>query len=443
MLPATNLTFTLDVVETWDRVGTNEEGTTSVLKTTRALDPRTGALAAASEAEVAWLGEARSRVHRAFRLQRSDYLLGEPIVVELSVALRGPGVWHEHQGGNYRLRGRDDNFCFLVHCPDGTWASDPLALGDGPEIGGVSSAAPVTSGDPYVYAHALQQWASLSMPGRHDLYCFHAHRDRVVVGRDAALYSALPEELRREVLGVTGNHLIDRATGAESLRYHVAPQLVLSRDGEGARSPLFEDLPDALAQRVSAITGFDAHGLTDVARLSFTLREGAPQERARMVQDCAARHASEARGRNLQRGMTAERRAIVFSPQDDFLPLLERWLSEPKGGGALPGQFDLRGLALRRSPRALALLRRLATPAAVAVMQHLDPARLAEVIPDLIGYLIHPDVQMRSHAGWVLQKSSGNAIEQPWDGFDSNRPTLEEGRELQARFLEWWASKKT
>lgn len=441
MQPVTNLTCTLELVESWDRLGTNEEGTTSVLRTRRALDPRTGAPAAASEAEVAWLGEARSRVHRAFHLQRSDYLLGEPIVVELSVALRGPGVWHEHQGGNYRLRGRDDNFYFLVHCPDGTWASDPLALGDGPEIGGLSNPAPVTSEAPYLYAHALQQWASLSMPGRHDLYCFHAHKDRVVVGRDAALYSALPEELRREILGVTGNHLIDRATGAKSLHYHVAPQLVLSRDGQSARSPLFEALPEALAQRVSAITGFDAHGLTDVAQLSFTLREGDALERARMVQACTARVASEARGRNLQRSTSAERRAIVFSPQDDFLPLLERWLSEPQGG-ALLGQIDLRGLTLRTSPRALALLRRLATPAAVAAMQHLDPARLAEVIPDLIGYLIHPDVQMRSHAGRVLQKISGDAVEQPWDGFDANRPTLEEGRELQARFLKWWASKK-
>jgi hypothetical protein len=53
-------------------------------------------------------------IRTSFHLEKTEFLLGEPILVEYRLALQGPGEWKLLYGGNYRARGRDDNFLFLM-----------------------------------------------------------------------------------------------------------------------------------------------------------------------------------------------------------------------------------------------------------------------------------------------------------------------------------------
>ena len=60
--------------------------------------------------------------------------------MEFRIELDGKGEWREPVGGNYRARGRDDNFFFLMRHEDGTWVRDPYApidfsMGGGPATG--------------------------------------------------------------------------------------------------------------------------------------------------------------------------------------------------------------------------------------------------------------------------------------------------------------------
>jgi hypothetical protein len=100
-------------------------GTTrSALRTLRAIDP---------ESEESY---DRSKdvfrcnptdLRRAFLLEKEEFLLGEPLLVEFRITLDGPGEWREPVGGNYRARGRDDNFLFLMRHEDGTWVRDQMS----------------------------------------------------------------------------------------------------------------------------------------------------------------------------------------------------------------------------------------------------------------------------------------------------------------------------
>jgi len=61
----------------------------------------------------------------AFRLEKKEFLLGEPLLVEFRVELDGPGYYEWSIGGNSRTLGRDDTFSFLMRNHDGTVVPDP------------------------------------------------------------------------------------------------------------------------------------------------------------------------------------------------------------------------------------------------------------------------------------------------------------------------------
>jgi len=99
----------------------------------RHLDPDSG------EPYVAWPHSSEpAQVRKQFLLEQREFLLGEPILVEYRVTVEGPGSFREKAGGNYRSRGRDDNFLFLLRREDGTWVGDvhPFAGGIGGGLGG-------------------------------------------------------------------------------------------------------------------------------------------------------------------------------------------------------------------------------------------------------------------------------------------------------------------
>ena len=62
----------------------------------------------------------------------------------------------------------------------------------------------------------------------------------------------------------------------------------------------------------------------------------------------------------------------------------------------------------------------------------------ADAIPELIKQLGDEDACLRSTAEFHLRQWTGNAFGHDWNGHQSNRPTREEGKKMQALWQQWW-----
>jgi hypothetical protein len=386
----------------------------------RALDP-SGAPYVTGNAV---LGADPTKLARGFRIDGRRFFVGEPLVVEHLVTLEGPGRWQEPIGGNYRGRGRDDNFAFVAVRSDGTVMRDPY---DPEEVmfgGGLASTTEVTRGSPRSYFHAAQRYVVLDEPGKYDLYCLYLDSRLDTFGWNEALADA-----------------VTRASGGDLQLAGQANDLVRVSDGSaaGTVSPTLETEPtqspltDALPEPVRRALGDAASMVVDFAHFTVELRTPSAAERDAMVARWRAVAETSTQSSPSNRGEAA-RQAIWFARDDSFLPVIEAWL-----GKGVPPQ-DLHGLAQRPSPVALELLLRKGGPDGFFALRFLAPSLVPIAFPLVANALDDPDDGARSAAFDVLTLWSGERFDVAWDGFQRGRPTVEEARALKPAITAWWAA---
>jgi len=407
----------------------------SALRILRAVDPKTGKVYDKSN-DV--LGCDPADVRRAFYLEKTEFLLGEPILVEFRIELAGPGEWRELIGGNYRARGRDDNFLFLMRHEDGEWVADPYAPVNF-YMGGLASHHKVTQEEGQSYWHPVQRWCAVDRPGRYDLYCLQAAHDHTVVGRRAALAAALPDEIKKHHHLDGDCVLIDDETGKRSERHTLATRHLPEPPARGdawKASPLLDELPVDGVEHAGRT--WDTKNTSDFAHFRIVVTEGTDAERREMVKRWSEIAAGPDDDRPWIGRETAARQAIQYSRQDDFLPLIEWWVSADRDKD--PNNFH--GLGMHPSRKATDIL--LAAPPANAIwgMYRLREDKIADVIPHLIEWLADGDVEVRRQAESWLRRWTGQAFQHTWEDTDRHRPTLDEGRAMQPAWRAWWAEHK-
>ena len=402
--------------------------TQSVLRILRAMDPQTGK---PYEESLDLFGCDPGDLRRAFRLEKKDFLLGEPITVEFRIALDGSGEWQEPLGGNYRARGRDDNFLFLMRHEDGTWERDPYAPIQG-YMGGRASTYGIQRNQPQSYWFPVKRWCAIDRPGKYDLYCFRSAHGYTVVGQRQALVANLPEEVSQDHFLDPQGQLIDTQTGKPSKRFSLIPTW---RRIPGGTSPLVEKIP-------AEVTGYahfwNMQSVSDFARFPIVITEASTGERKQMVEHWTQIAESNEETRGPRGPAEAAKIGICLALQDDFLPLLETWLTEPEKASYVLFQ----GLAMRPSTQATALLLKADTSASVGALRYLHPDQVPAVIPYLIRRLTHAEEGIRSQAEQFLHRWTGQAFHRPWKGYHRQRPTWEEGRRMQPLWQEWWAQNR-
>ncbi|MBN1420413.1 MAG: hypothetical protein JXP34_16670 [Planctomycetes bacterium] len=400
--------------------------TRSALRILRAVDPATGKPYDASK-DV--FGCDPRKLRRSFRLEKRHVILGEPILVEFRIELEGSGVFGQTIGGNYRARGRDDNFLFLLRREDGTWVTDPYAPIE-TYMGGISSEVEVRRDKPLSYWLAVQRWCAVEEPGTYELHCFHAACDHELIGIAPAIRAALPDHLRKGHRYDDGGALIDEATGAPSTRWYIATSWNRTF-GPEEDSPLLARIPEDVR---GAMRSWMASQIADVAVFPISIGRYGGVVIDQMVKRWS-NVASAPGGDVYPTGrQEAARQAIAFARQDDFLPLLAAWLR-----GADPNPYIAQGLAMRASPRAATILMERATSTTVGALYYARPVRIPDYIPWLIDLLTDPSDDIRSQAEDWLRRWTDRSFGHTWEPhYVRGRPTVEEGRTMRREWREWW-----
>lgn len=301
------------------------------------------------------------RLTLRFRTEGRTFLLGEPILVGLRIELQGPGEWKEWVGGNYRARGRDDNFLFLLRRSDGTWLPDVYGKLQH-HRGGLSSAWIATAEKPFEVWNAVQRWAAIDAPGDYELHALYRAHGHDVVG------------------------------GAPDLRW-----------GALERSPLAATLDPAVKTRAAA-NHWPVDALTCYARIPIVVRPGKPSERARMVDEVTAR-VSDPAPRSMGSREAARVDAVTFARQDDFLALLAMQYRDRGGLGWLTAA---QGLAIRPSPEAFEVLVGGGPAKAMSTAWMMCRENARRLMPHLIGWLGHEDEDVRNSALTRLRHWTGD-----------------------------------
>jgi hypothetical protein len=206
-----------------------------------------------------------AKPRRTFRLESSEVLLGEPILVEFRVEMEGPGVWAEPVSGSSRGMGRLGEGVFLMRHEDGSWVPDTFEGIERMSLGGTGGTAEVKQGQPHSRWLAVQQWCAIERPGVYQLYAFGWGPDTLPKVGDS-----IPAEVKAK------HRTAERAC--------------------------------------------------DFAQFRLTVRQGDDRQRRAMVQRWIRRPDVED-DPGFER-YTAARTAMALARQDDFLPELSRRLRE-------------------------------------------------------------------------------------------------------------------
>jgi hypothetical protein len=419
------VSVSVHVQEEWVPLPVKEPGvgqTRSALRTRRAVDPVSGR---PYDRGTDVFGCDPAELRRSFRLDKKEYILGEPILVEFRIELGGEGTFRETVGGCYRARGRDDNFLFLLRHKDGTWVEDPHAPVWG-YMGGISTEYEVRRDRPYSAWFAVQRWCTVERPGTYDLYCFQSAHGHRLVGRRAAIETGLPDRVKEDHRLDEHGSLIDARTGKRSNRYSLSTRWEMQRRDEDT-SPLVAALPEEVRKHAKP---WSLGATSDFAHLTLTIRKGNVELRESMVRRWAA--LAEVVNRSMVWASRAEaaQQAMCFARQDDFLPVIETWLKAKE-----PRYFVSQGLGKRSSPAALALLLRLGTWEDFRRTPHWQPRRVHEKIPALIELLAHEEAVVRERAESCLRAWTGQTIGRA----TADRPaSRDEGRAMQPLWRTWW-----
>lgn len=373
-------------------------------------------------------GTSPHSIRRGFVLEREQWLLGEPLLVELRVEVEGPGTWTEYVGGNDQRRGRDDNFVFLLRRADGLVVPDvytdearKVRHADRP-----ARAHEVTAKRALSYWLPVQRYAAITEPGIYDLYCL-GFAGWGTAGWREALAAAIPEPYNRShALAEDSNQLVERRSG-EPVDLFLSP----SSPRTIPDSPLAPRLPEFVA-KIGATA-------TDFAHFRVVIRQPSEAERQAMIKTWTA-EAEAAKWRSPATRADAAHQAIWFARQSDFLPVLERWLDSAAPSNPFLGPGSMQdGLALRGTKAARDLLISRGDEVGIAALRLVPDTQVRATIPELIELLSDPADRVRSAAFHLLAEWTGQRFDAAWVGYDDLRPTLAEGQHLQGQFRRWWA----
>ena len=423
-------TVKVDVIVLVDHIKLAPAGdppTFSALRVDRVVNPATGKPYDISNKE---LGCDPADLRRTFRLNAAEVLLGEPVLVEFRVELAGPGEWGEWMGGNYRGLGRDGNFFFLMRHRGGAWVPDIFEGHAMSSFGGIGGPHTVERGQPMSHWIAVQQWCAIDRPGVYDLYAFHWGR-AAEVGLDPPMDVAPTDEAKKRAHVDKDGKLVDRE--ANELPVRRLEEQLTRRFIEPGDTPLAGSIPDAVKAKLK-----EASHATDYAHFTLTVRQGDAQERRAMVNRWI-KLADFGIGSEPTERPSAAKDAIALARQDDFLPELKRRLA---GKDELDPSVVFLGLAMRDDPRAVDMLFAAGGPWAIQDMRFLRPPQVPAAIPRLIELLTNDDHTTRAVAEDVLRGWTGQAFGRAWKGYHHERPTLAEGRAMQAPYRAWWERSK-
>jgi hypothetical protein len=402
-------------------------GTRSALRILRAVDPQTKK---PYDNSIDIFGCNPTDLRRTFHLEKKDFILGEAILVEFRVDLHGPGQWQEATGGNYRSRGRDDNFLFLMRHKDGTWVQDRYSNASG-FGGGLAGSYEVSQNKPMSYWFGVQRWCAIDKPGTYELYCFQTAHGATVTGQSSARRAASPDEIKKVHTVDNNGGLIDTKTGKLSQKYR--PTTRWQRNKWPA-SPLADEIAaEVLAHAAQA---WNAQSTVDFAHFTIVVREGTEQQRQDMIRYWTNIAESGSDRVMPTKRAAAAREGISFAQQDDFLPLIEKWIAS----ASQPS--NLYGLAMRPSAKAAAILLKTETPNAIAAMHYLHRDHIPDVIPQLIEWITHENDRMRTQSEYRLHTWTGQAFGRDFRGTKQGWPTMENAREIQPLWRKWWQQNK-
>ncbi|MCC6487972.1 MAG: WG repeat-containing protein, partial [Candidatus Hydrogenedentes bacterium] len=411
-----------------------------------AVDPATG-----KTYEAEWPFDcAPEQVHHTFRLEKHEFLLGEPILVEYLLSIEGAGEYSEGLGGNYRSRGRDDNFLFLLRRDDGTWVRDvhPWAGGAG---GGPAGALSAKEDQPASLWSAVQRWCAIQEPGHYSLYCiYRAPRGSLQFGVREAVLAQVPETVLR------AHEIDERGFLHKAGTKEKSDEFVIERSPkwlDGDSSPLLDGMPPeikalmsdftipALNERVRQYAEFEIRGhmknATAFAQFPIVIKPGTPDERKTMVEDWVRRaETTDAQGSPNNTKSKAILEAICFAQQSDFLQTVRGWMkTNPDIRIASSGQL---GLAFNPDKEAAAILLGLDNEKG-GTRYAVHPSKNPRVMPNLIELLTYDDGTVAGRALQLLRQYSGCYFFAGPDGQALEPLSESQMKEAQVLWRVWWS----
>lgn len=378
--------------------------TVSVIPIIRPKDPATGSAAAG---DIDASGCDLTKLRRTFRLEKREFLLGEPIIVEFRVENDGPGTWYESYGWQARFTGRPDWVRLELRDREGRRAPDPHAVFGGASVRGMRASRGVTQtasglpgGDgPATVWLPAQSWCAVTEPGAYALICCCVRDCRVWVGPA----DGLPEQGDAEV-----------------------------------RKSRIDALVDAARTASAAEIDLD---LVDSATFAIKIRAGSPQECDTM----RAAYRAQLPGRDFQEQRFAARResaivgAIALAMQDEWLPTVRELA--PRGGEA---SLDwAKALAMRGSDAALRCLDSYPSTRALPLqaLAWVRPDRLPDVLPRLVAALdATAELERDTAAATLASLAAGvrRAAKIPDPGNIAHLPPAE----AASHWREWWRANR-
>jgi WG containing repeat len=396
---------------------------------------------------------APEQIHRAFRLEKRGFLLGEPILVEYMASVEGAGEYSEGTGCNYRSRGRDDNFMFLLRRDDGTWIRDvhPFAGGMG---GGLGGSTTVKEGQPMSLWAAVQRWCAIEEPGRYTLYCFYTPQQGFEqFGREEAYRAQIPDEvLRTHTVDRFGN-LFKKGTPEKSDEYVV--EHVWKQWPEHSPSPLMAEMPPEVKALLDDFTiptpceSVRRHAQGEVrahvqnaaafAQFPIVIESGTPEQRDAMVETWRQRgHAALGKSSaGSDRESAAVLDGLYFVLQPFYLERLGAWAKANQD--VVLGNGRYHGLGFNPNPEATAILLQLGQIKPKTFEYALGMDQNPGVMGELIELLSHDDQAVREQALHMVRKHAGGYFMADPAGGPIESLSARQMKKAQGLWRDWWA----
>ena len=111
-----------------------------------------------------------ANVRRTFSLEKTTFLLGEPLLVKFSVELHGDGKWDISDWDFYN--NRDETFIIIMRGKDGRWVPDRYPPSKfGYNLGGFQPGGTFDRSTPEIHWLPVQQYCGITDVGEYELFC--------------------------------------------------------------------------------------------------------------------------------------------------------------------------------------------------------------------------------------------------------------------------------
>jgi hypothetical protein len=386
-------------------------------------------------------------IQHSFRLEKKEFLLGEPVLIEHRIELNGAGRWKWGMGGNYRARGRDDNYFFVLRRADGLIVPDPdpslRSFEGGYMGGGLFGSREITDGQPFSHWLALQRYSAITQPGTYDLYCLTGHKG-FIYGGEAAKSAEADGKLPSDHYINENGFLIDRTTEEKSTRYDYNVNIHYLDEKP---PPLIDLPPDVIAYAKEHSDGLpddNGYGIGVASHFKIKIRKGSQSEQQQMAERWSGIFKSPEPTPVSGSRIAAALDAVWYAKQDAFLPLIKKWITGASDSDADMGVATLRlnGLVRRGDAAGYSLILKAPASEAVDVFGALPDEYVSDAIPLCIDWLTHTDSTVRSWAEYHLRRWTNRSFAHNWKDGEWDRPTLEEGKEMQTLWRAWWEKNK-